>query len=147
MGRRVDRRQAHLVFTSDHVDSDEYQGVLQDSLLPFLRRFRRRGLRFQQDGASTHTSASTRDWLEAENVDVIDWPPRSPDLNMIKNVWGTMARIIYTDNKAYTSIAALKRAIEAAWPQIKQPYIKKLIDSMPNRVYEVIERRGNATHY
>lgn len=136
-----------LVFTSNHVDSEEYQGILDDALIPFLRRHRTKKLVFMQDNASTHSSHTTRSWLFEHNVTVLEWPARSPDLNPIENVWGQLAGLVYAHNKQYESIRDLRAAIATAWRQIKLPYLKSLYSSMNKRVADVIERKGRAINY
>jgi len=45
---------------------------------------------FQQDGARVHTSTATIAWMDANIKHYIqpeDWPPNSPDLSPIENVW------------------------------------------------------------
>jgi len=60
---------------------------------------------FQQDGACVHTSKATIAWLDANIKHYIppeDWPPNSPDLCPIENVWSIMATAIYADPKPQT---------------------------------------------
>ena len=42
---------------------------------------------FMQDGAPCHTSCSSMEWLEENNVKVLDWVGQSCDLNPIENCW------------------------------------------------------------
>ena len=43
-----------------------------------------------QDGASAHTAHSVRDWLAEQDINVLPWCARSPDLNPIENIWSWM---------------------------------------------------------
>uniref|UniRef100_A0A914W3W1 Transposase n=1 Tax=Plectus sambesii TaxID=2011161 RepID=A0A914W3W1_9BILA len=49
-----------LCFVSTRMDGREYQQHLTHSLLPFLRRFRRLALVYQQDNARVHVSKNKR---------------------------------------------------------------------------------------
>ena len=54
---------------------------------------------FQQDGARCHTSAVTTKWLEylPSHIKPKDWPPNSPGLSPIKNLWSILSLIVYKD--------------------------------------------------
>ena len=49
----------------------------------------------QQDGATSHTSKITQVFLQENRVNLIskeDWPPNSPNLNPIEDIWGVMVQ-------------------------------------------------------
>ncbi|CAK9801712.1 Transposable element Tc3 transposase [Anthophora plagiata] len=75
------------------------------------------------------------------------WPSKSPDLNPIENLWGILARKVYTNGKQYSNTMELKNGIKEAWSQIESETLHKLIYSMPKRIFEIIKNKGGSTKY
>jgi transposase len=136
-----------LEFTTHRIDSAEYQRILSKHLLPYLRKFRRLQLVFQQDNASVHKSASTTDWFQRNRVSVMDWPACSPDLNPIENVWGLLVRRVYANQRQFQTTEDLKSAILQAWKELSMQTLQNLTASMQNRFFTVINRNGGHTDY
>lgn len=83
---------------------------------------------FQQDNASIHTAGHTRQFLRERNIPLLDWPACSPDLNPIENLWGWLARRVYSNGKQFANVNDLKSAIRVAWGQIPIDYLKTPIN-------------------
>ena len=84
----------------------------------------------------------------------MDWPPYSPDLNPIENLWSVLKQAIYERypelEHAIASVQTLERLIEAAmevWEVVEQRVHYNLSDSMPRRVAAVIIAEGWYTKY
>ena len=60
---------------------------------------------------------------------------------------GQLVRIIYAENKQYKSVAELKQAILTAWNGLSLETFQNHINSMSNRIFQVINRNGDATDY
>jgi hypothetical protein len=60
-----------------------YLEVLEDQIPKCFQP----GMTFMQDNASIHTARVVRQWFADMAIPLTDWPPYSPDLNPIEQVW------------------------------------------------------------
>ena len=95
------------------IDSDLYVQMLS-SVVPILNNLLGRdSYIFQQDNAPIRTSERVRDFYVEAEVRVLEWPARSPDLNIIGNVWSMLSSIVYV-GKQFSSTNDLWNAIQEA---------------------------------
>ncbi|CDF36022.1 unnamed protein product [Chondrus crispus] len=141
------RGTSHLVRVQGTMDSTQYCSVLEEDLLPFAADNLGEQWTFQKDGASCHRSKYTKAWLDSKNVNLLDWPAKSPDLNIIENVWGLLARRVYAHGRQFDNLEDLADCIIDCWCSITEQYLGKLYDSLPRRLVEVLEKKGGPTSY
>ena len=77
---------------------------------------------------------------------VLKWPAHSPDLNPIENVWGLLAREVYSNGKQYFSVQELKDALNKDWKKLDEKSLKPFLDSLKNRVQVLIIKKGDKIH-
>ena len=100
---------------------------------------------FMQDNVPCHKAMVVMNFLKAENVTVMDWPPQSPDLNPIENVWKTLGEHSKARNPKKTE--QLWNALQEEWNKIPRQDINKLISSCSQRCQSVIEAKRVYTKY
>lgn len=125
---------------------DLYSAILPDIVGP--------GDIFMHDNAPSHTAYIVRALLRELRIEVMIWPPYSPDLNPIENLWALMKAEIYLlypelefapDNA--DTLNRLVAAAKEAWHAIEDHIHQSLIDSLPRRVAAIIEAHGWYTKY
>lgn len=136
-----------LAFVDGRMDSPKYQAMLDTYLVPFGPIIGGQNWIFQQDNAPCHASKSTIEWFQGRNSRLLKWPSRSPDLDPIENLWGILVRTIYTNGRQFEDVRTLKQAILDAWEKLPLETLKKLVNSMQDRMFEVILKKGGATKY
>ena len=75
------------------------------------------------------------------------WPPNSPDLNPIENVWSAMKKKLQNLDTSSVVNVKLKQAIVQVWGELSPEYVQKLADSVPRRLKSLLKRKGNTTKY
>ena len=80
-----------------HLDSLQHQHILQNVMLPSVRMLYPDDIiHFQQDRSSIHDFRVVQEWLSLQaDVELIDWPPRAPDMNPIENMWSEVKRTMH----------------------------------------------------
>ena len=128
-----------------------YIQVLESNLLGIWTP----GLVFMQDNAPIHGANKTKAWFKEWGIEVMDWPPYSPDLNPIENLWALLKKEAY---KVYPDINSLEgkgdeaesklfSILQEAWGNIREEVIDGLIASMPRRMAALIAAEGWHTKY
>lgn len=98
---------------------------------------------FMQDKAPAHKARKTTEWLEERDIVLLDWVSYSPDMNPIENVWAWMKDELYKVKDELNSDLKLKNRIKKLFFSDEcEKLIKKLYESMPERIKKVIVNRG-----
>jgi transposase len=119
--------------------------VLRPHVVPHFARHQNKS--FQQDNACAHTARATRDFLQQNNVNVMNWPALSPDLNSIEHLWDEIQRRLNEEQSSPTTAAELSVAFQRVWALIPMTFINRLVNSMHRRCAAVINAGGGHTRY
>lgn len=130
----------------DNMDAQGYVNMLEEILIPSKRLLQLpEDWIFQQDNATIHAARTTKVWLHKNRVTVMKWPPQSPDLNPIENLWDSISQ--RARKQLPRNNDELWEKIKKEWYSIESKRLEKLIDSMPTRCAKVIEAHGGNTRY
>ena len=109
-----------------------------------------------QDGAKAHDNAETHQWLANHNVRTMpkmthisrtgqrnqrSWPPRSPDLNPIENMWGLLSTKVAKRNPF--SREDLEAYVREEFDKLSLEYTNKLVKSFKGWAEDCIVSEGN----
>lgn len=138
-------------FFEDTVNGERYLAMINDHLLPALRKARKvRSTIFQQDGAPAHISNAVKQVLLQHFGDkrVISrhfpnfWPPRSPDLNPCDYwLWGYIQAAVYQRIPPQTKVELIARIREAI-STITREMTSAAIDNLLCRLEGIIRENG-----
>lgn len=131
-----------------NINSSDYIDVLDQFMLPSVEYCveDKSNYIFQQDNASIHTSNMTKNWFEKNSITLMEFPPCSPDLNPIENLWSIVKRRIYKKGP-YNNKKSLIKAFNEEWSNITPDICRNLVESMTRRLKKVIQAKGGPIDY
>lgn len=136
-----------VCFVSSKMNSQKYIDLLDDALINYGDDIGGPNYIFQQDNASIHASRATKEFLSSRNIPVLDWPAISPDLNPIENIWGILSKRVYLNGRQFNTVKELRKSVQDEWDKLEPEMLRKLVDSMPNRLQQVIINKGGHIKY
>jgi len=137
-----------------NITAGEYQQVLTQTLLPEGSRLMGGALGsswvFQQDNDPTHKAAPkiVQAYNKAHGTSITvlaNWPPNSPDLNPIENIWAWVQRKV--NARGCSTFEQFKQAVIEELAAVPQQQISNLYASMPRRINSVISNEGDRTRF
>ena len=84
-------------------------------------------------------------WLHNNGISCLDFPPYSPDLNPMENLWNDIARRV--EVKEPETVEQLQDIVAVEWAATSTDLLTKLAHSMPKRCQAVIAARGDHIHF
>jgi len=97
------------------------------------------------DGSPVFRSSIVQTWLHNNAINVLDWPPYSPDRNPIENLWPRVHALM--DKLMPTTDEQVADAFVNCWPELSLDIFTDFAQSMPARIQAVIDANGDATKY
>ena len=123
--------------------SEEYQELVSTHYLPRARAlWDQREWWFQQDNAPSHVSKRTLAWFREQEVNLLGWPPVSPDLNPLDySVWSTIeARV---QRQRPTTVDHLRKLIVRAFDEFSSADAGRVVGQFVKRLQACVAAGGS----
>ena len=83
-----------LCFAEGNINAEKYINIIDTNLWPVIaRHFPQDNYVFQDDNAPVHRAHTVREYIQENNINHMEWPAQSPDLNAIENCWWKLKRL------------------------------------------------------
>jgi transposase len=136
----------HAELYSGSLNSTRHRDILRHSLIPSFRQFYPNGpWFFQQDNVRFHTTPDTITYLHDKGVTLIEWPPWSPDLNPIENLWDVLKARVYA--RFPQTMEEMEQFIREEWQETEFKFISRVCRSMPRRLQLLLDNNGHKISY
>ncbi|CAF2060967.1 unnamed protein product [Rotaria magnacalcarata] len=131
--------------------SEQYIEILEEVMLPSVRAMvvpEPENIYFVQDRSPIHTSGVVKQWLvQHPEIVLLNFPPKSPDLNPIENIWGIIMQE-WTPQNINSRENLLRHSKDVGEGIRRRPNIcQRMSNSMADRLDLVINAEGSHTKY
>ncbi|GFV41324.1 transposable element Tcb2 transposase [Trichonephila clavipes] len=117
-----------------------YVSILSDHLHLFMFIVHSDGLgKFHQDSATPHTSRIAKEWLKENSSELkhFHWPPKSPDMTIIKYIWDALERGVQKRSPLPLTPADLWTVLQHAWYQLSLELLQTIIESVHRSIARI----------
>ncbi|KAG2458101.1 TCB1 transposase, partial [Polypterus senegalus] len=139
-------RTGRLVRIKGKMTAAMYSDILDENLLQSAFNLRLgQWFIFQQENDPKHTAKISKEWLEDNSVNVLEWPSQSPDLNPIEHLWRDLKMDVHQHFLSY--LMELERCCKGEWVKLAKYRCAKLVASYSKRLEAVIAAKGASTKH
>jgi hypothetical protein len=142
---------SEIHFINGRLNGQKYVNeILKVSLAQYCNTFfHNQHYILQQDNCPCHTATITKNYFSNQNIEVLDWPSVSPDLNPLENVWADAKRQLSMVPNVH-DVATLRQElinIFVKYNTTRSFVVKNAISSMHRRCKILVDVDGEHLKY
>ncbi|GBO00583.1 Transposable element Tc1 transposase [Araneus ventricosus] len=139
-----------IVVVEQTMKPANYLNIIADQLYPYMAFVFPTGNGiFQQDNAPCRKARIVLEWFDehTDEFHLISWPPNSPDLNPMENIWDVMERQLRAQTPPCPHISTLRDRCLDIWYNLSPIMYQKLLASMPITLKNFRNFRATARNF
>ena len=109
-GAIVKNGRLHLICMEGSINADSYVDMLENDFFSEVNESLPDDFIWMHDNAPPHVVQKTKGYLERKGINTMEWPPMSPDLNPIENIWSMMKDEVYKKKKVKIPLSCGKQS-------------------------------------
>ncbi len=133
----------YMAMFDGSLDGPRLRNILREYLLPtFNEQFPDAPTRWflWDNDPGRHLSRLVKQCIHNNGITCLEFPPYSPDLNPIENLWADMVKRM--ESKPARTSEQLEALVQQTWAETTTEQCSKLARSMTHRIAQVIDRGG-----
>lgn len=126
-------------------NSEKYIAMLDSYIVPLMNLNMLPNYNFVQDNCTVHVSGIAKEYFAKQSFQVLEWPSKSPDINIMENVWKMISNIVYEKDQP-KNIKVLQEKIVSAVFHInseKLDVTQGLYHTFRQRLTRILVSKGN----
>ena len=122
--------------------AESYLQTLKEFLVPEIEAAQGPVI-FQQDNATIHTTDAVIAFLVENQIETLKWPPQSPDLSPIENIWNAMKMKMKAMKPRPRSHAKMRDAMLKIWGELTDDILEHLVSTFKDRLRKCLKAKGD----
>ncbi len=137
-----------LIFIEGSITDEKYMQVLENHVFPLSYQLGdpQTDWQFMDDNAPVHRGCISRAYKQLAGIRTLQWPPYSPDMNPIENIWGIL-KFRVRKSLLQNPTPDWRNVMQTTWQGIPQEILDNSIKSMRKRCQKLVQRRGQPLKY
>ena len=91
--------------------SKDYKEMLEKRVIRAIKLNYGTDFYYQDDNCSVHKARLVKDFFEKHRINVLEWPSKSPDINIVEDIWHMISTEVY-DGPSFRTKIELKKKLE-----------------------------------